>query len=129
MHLVHEWVILSNLLLLLGFALLSNHFEESRIPAILPRFLPGDWKGGFGGSMIWFGSSAGVALSNMYPEAKSVGQWLKHGWFIAVAYVIGFFVLLAVLGWHPNERHKGQVPVPAVSETAPAGIAAGGSGG
>ncbi|HXI87456.1 MAG TPA: hypothetical protein VNH64_08355, partial [Parvularculaceae bacterium] len=24
---------------------------------------------GFGGSMIWFGSSAGVALSNMYPEA------------------------------------------------------------
>ncbi|MCX7158801.1 MAG: citrate transporter, partial [Proteobacteria bacterium] len=30
-HLVHEWVILSNLLcLLLGFALLSNHFEESR---------------------------------------------------------------------------------------------------
>ncbi|MEI6721194.1 MAG: citrate transporter, partial [Betaproteobacteria bacterium] len=47
-HLVHEWVILSNLLcLLLGFALLSNHFEESRIPAILPRFLPDDWKGGF----------------------------------------------------------------------------------
>ena len=75
MHLVHEWVILSNLLLL-GFALLSNHFEESRIPAILPRFLPDDWKGGFGGSMIWFGSSAGVALSNMDPEAKPVGQWL-----------------------------------------------------
>ncbi len=34
---------------------------------------------GFGGSMIWFGSSAGVALSNMYPEARSVGQWLRHG--------------------------------------------------
>ena len=28
---------------------------------------------GFGGSMIWFGSSAGVPLPNMYPEAKSVG--------------------------------------------------------
>jgi len=29
--------------------------------------------------MIWFGSSAGVALSNMYPQARSVGQWLRHG--------------------------------------------------
>ena len=34
---------------------------------------------GFGGSMIWFGSSAGVALSNMYPEAKSVGRWVQPG--------------------------------------------------
>ena len=44
----HEWVILTNLLgLLLGFALLSKHFEESRMPAVLPHFLPDDWKGGF----------------------------------------------------------------------------------
>ena len=27
--------------------LLSNHFEESQVPAVLPRFLPDDWKGGF----------------------------------------------------------------------------------
>src|SRR5262245_62441905 len=41
LHLRHEWVILANLLgLLLGFALLSNHFEESKVPALLPRFLP-----------------------------------------------------------------------------------------
>ena len=47
-HFAHEWVILTNLLgLLLGFALLSKHFEESRVPATLPRFLPDDWKGGF----------------------------------------------------------------------------------
>ena len=47
-HLHHEWVTIANLLgLLLGFALLSRHFEESRLPAILPRFLPDDWKGGF----------------------------------------------------------------------------------
>src|SRR6185436_12617855 len=47
-HLGHEWVILANLfLLLMGFALLSRHFEKSRIPVILPRFLPDDWKGGF----------------------------------------------------------------------------------
>jgi len=49
-----------------------------------------------------FGSSAGVALSNMYPEAKSVGRWLYHGWHVSLAYVIGFFVLLFVMGWHPN---------------------------
>ena len=47
-HLGHEWVILSNLfLLLVGFALLSRHFEESHVPAVLPRFLPDDWKGAF----------------------------------------------------------------------------------
>jgi Na+/H+ antiporter NhaD/arsenite permease-like protein len=57
---------------------------------------------GFGGSMIWFGSSAGVALSNQYPEAKSVGLWLRHGWHVAFAYVIGFFVMLALIGWHPD---------------------------
>jgi len=62
---------------------------------------------GFGGSMIWFGSSAGVALSNLFPEAKSVGAWLKGGWHIAVAYVIGFFVMLIIVGWHPHEPHKG----------------------
>ena len=47
-HLFHEWVILTNLLgLLVGFALLSNHFEKSHLPMVLPRFLPDDWKGAF----------------------------------------------------------------------------------
>ena len=47
-HLAHEWVILANLLgLLLGFALLSRHFEDSEVPKVLPRYLPDDWKGGF----------------------------------------------------------------------------------
>lgn len=46
-HIAHEWVILANLfLLLMGFALLSRHFEESRIPDEMPAFLPDDWKGG-----------------------------------------------------------------------------------
>lgn len=54
---------------------------------------------GFGGSMLWFGSSAGVALSNMYPEAKSVGQWIRHGWHVVVGYVVGFMVMLVLLGW------------------------------
>ena len=61
---------------------------------------------GFGGSMIWFGSSAGVAISNIYPQAKSVVNWVKHGWHIAVAYVLGFFVMLYVMGWNPHAPHK-----------------------
>lgn len=61
---------------------------------------------GFGGSMIWFGSSAGVALSNMYPEAKSVVKYVKAGWHVTVAYIVGFFVMLGVVGWHPHAPHK-----------------------
>jgi hypothetical protein len=61
---------------------------------------------GFGGSMIWFGSSAGVALSNQFPEARSALAWLRGGWHVAVAYVIGFFVLLFVLGWHADAKLK-----------------------
>src|SRR5688572_25023891 len=48
LHMHHEWVILSNLfLLLMGFALLSRHFEKSQIPEEMPAFLPDDWKGAF----------------------------------------------------------------------------------
>ena len=65
---------------------------------------------GFGGSMIWFGSSAGVALSNMYPEARSTFAYVKHGWHVAVAYVIGFFILLGTLGWQPTLRKKEMKP-------------------
>ena len=56
--------------------------------------------------MIWFGSSAGVAISNSFPETRSVGLWLRHGWFVPVGYVVGFFALLAVLGWHPQEKRQ-----------------------
>jgi Na+/H+ antiporter NhaD/arsenite permease-like protein len=61
---------------------------------------------GFGGSMLWFGSSAGVAISNMYPEARNTQAWLRQGWHVVVAYVIGFAVILTVLGWHPAEPHR-----------------------
>ncbi|HEY9218684.1 MAG TPA: hypothetical protein VIO94_11580, partial [Phenylobacterium sp.] len=57
---------------------------------------------GFGGSMIWFGSSAGVALTNLFPEGRSVVAWLKQGWFVPLAYVVGFFVMLLALGWQPH---------------------------
>ena len=48
LHMQHEWVVLANLfLLLMGFALLSRHFEKSQVPDVMPAILPDDWKGGF----------------------------------------------------------------------------------
>ncbi len=61
---------------------------------------------GFGGSMIWFGSSAGVALSNMYPELKNTFNYLKNGWHVTIAYIIGFFFMLGIVGWHPHPTYK-----------------------
>ena len=72
---------------------------------------------GFGGSMIWFGSSAGVAITNLFPEARSVGQWLRGGWHVAVAYVVGFAVLLATLGWQPHEPLSKAVETPSVGRS------------
>jgi Na+/H+ antiporter NhaD/arsenite permease-like protein len=91
----------------LGLGFVSAVFDNIPLTALALKQGGYDWgylayAVGFGGSMIWFGSSAGVALSNMYPEAKSVGRWVSQGWPVALAYVVGFFVMLAVLGWHPD---------------------------
>ncbi|HEY3286042.1 MAG TPA: SLC13 family permease [Gemmatimonadaceae bacterium] len=61
---------------------------------------------GFGGSMIWFGSSAGVALSNMYPEAKNTKQYLRHGYWVTIAYVVAYVTLLQVRGFHPGSTPR-----------------------
>lgn len=45
-------------------------------------------------------------------EAKSVVRWLRQGWFVAVAYVIGFFVMLVIVGWHPDMPHKKRTDLP-----------------
>ncbi|MBF0318855.1 MAG: hypothetical protein HQL01_03485 [Nitrospirae bacterium] len=44
---------------------------------------------GFGGSAIWFGSSAGVALALQYPQVYETKRWLKPFFIIMFAYVIG----------------------------------------
>ena len=98
----------------LGLGFLSAVFDNIPLTALAIKQGGYDWgflayAVGFGGSMIWFGSSAGVALSNMYPQARSVGQWLRHGWHVAVAYVIGFFVMLALIGFHPGSVPRGSV--------------------
>ena len=46
-HVAHEWVIVTNLLLLLlGFEIVSNQFEKSNISDHLPNLLPNGWAGG-----------------------------------------------------------------------------------
>jgi len=93
----------------LGFV--SAVFDNIPLTALAIKQGGYDWGSlayavGFGGSMIWFGSSAGVALTNMFPEGKSVFRWLQHGWWVALAYVVGFFALLYTLGWRPHEPHE-----------------------
>jgi Na+/H+ antiporter NhaD/arsenite permease-like protein len=99
----------------LGLGFVSAVFDNIPLTALALNQGGYDWgflayAVGFGGSMIWFGSSAGVALANMYPEAKSVGLWVRHSWHVAIAYVIGFFVMLFVLGWHPDPDHRRGAP-------------------
>ncbi len=91
----------------LGLGFLSAVFDNIPLTALALHQGGYDWgflayAVGFGGSMIWFGSSAGVALASNFPEARSAGAWLRGGWHVAVGYVIGFAVLLFTLGWHPD---------------------------
>lgn len=96
--------------LALGFV--SSVFDNIPLTALALKQGGYDWgylayAVGFGGSMVWFGSSAGVALSNLYPEAKSAIAWVRAaGWYIAVAYVIGFASMLAIHPWHADPPHR-----------------------
>jgi Na+/H+ antiporter NhaD/arsenite permease-like protein len=90
-----------------GLGFVSAAFDNIPLTALALKQGGYDWgflayAVGFGGSMIWFGSSSGVALASMYREARSIGKWLRYGWTIPIAYVIGFFVMLAVWSWHPD---------------------------
>jgi Na+/H+ antiporter NhaD/arsenite permease-like protein len=72
----------------LGPGFLSAVFDNIPLTALAIKQGGYDWgflayAVGFGGSMIRFGSSGGVALSNLYPQARSVWQWLRHGRYVA----------------------------------------------
>ena len=91
----------------LGLGFVSAAFDNIPLTALAIKQGGYDWGMlaycvGFGGSMIWFGSSAGVALSSQFPEARNAVLWVKHGWHVAVAYLVGFFVMLAITGWVPT---------------------------
>ncbi len=94
----------------MGLGFVSSVFDNIPLTALALKQGGYDWgvlayAVGFGGSMIWFGSSAGVAVSNIFPEAKSVWNWVTKGWFVILAYIIGFAVLMLVMGWHPHPPH------------------------
>lgn len=109
----------------LGLGFVSAVFDNIPLTALALRQGGYDWgfvafAVGFGGSMIWFGSSAGVALCNMYKDGRSVAAWLKGGWHVAVGYVLGFAAMMLVLGWMPDQQagEATRVAPPAV-ETHP----------
>ena len=109
----------------MGLGFLSAVFDNIPLTALALKQGGYDWgmlayTVGFGGSMIWFGSSAGVALATMFPEARSVGLWLRHGWHVTLAYVVGFAALLFTLGWQPHAPHKSQPAAPAPQLALPA---------
>jgi Na+/H+ antiporter NhaD/arsenite permease-like protein len=91
----------------LGLGFLSAVFDNIPLTALAIKQGGYDWgflayAVGFGGSMVWFGSSAGVAVANMYPQARSVGAWVRQGWYVPVAYVAGFGLMLVTIGFHPG---------------------------
>jgi Na+/H+ antiporter NhaD/arsenite permease-like protein len=91
----------------LGLGFVSAVFDNIPLTALALEQDGYDWgllayAVGFGGSMIWFGSSAGVAITNLYPEGRSVGGWLRHGWPVAVGYVLGFAAFMLLCGWQPR---------------------------
>ena len=92
----------------LGLGFVSAVFDNIPLTALALKQGGYDWgmlafAVGYGGSMIWFGSSAGVAICNGFPEAKNTWQWIRQGWFVPVGYLFGYFALLALLGWHPDD--------------------------
>jgi Na+/H+ antiporter NhaD/arsenite permease-like protein len=93
-----------------GLGFLSSVFDNIPLTALGIKQDNYDWgvlayAVGYGGSMIWFGSSAGVAVANLFPEAKSVGRWVKEGWHVTLAYIIGFAAIMLIWGWNP-------IPIP-----------------
>lgn len=92
-----------------GLGFVSAVFDNIPLTALALKQGGYDWgvlafAVGFGGSMVWFGSSAGVAITNTdsLKHAKNVFAWVRHGWHIPVGYVIGFIILLLVYGWKPT---------------------------
>lgn len=91
----------------LGLGFVSSVFDNIPLTKLALEQGGYDWGAlayavGFGGSMIWFGSSAGVAVSTRFPEAKSVVNWLRCGWFIPLGYLAGFATYLLLIGWRPD---------------------------
>lgn len=85
----------------LGLGVLSAVFDNIPLTALALRQGHYDWgmlayAVGFGGSMLWFGSSAGVALTAQHTHARSTIEWIRQGWPVIVGYFVGFLAMLVL---------------------------------
>ncbi len=97
----------------LALGVLSAFFDNIPLTKICLEQGHFDWgllaySVGFGGSMVWFGSSAGVAITSKFPEARNMIKWLRNAWHVPAAFILGFFMMYLTLGWNPsdNKHHK-----------------------
>jgi hypothetical protein len=52
--------------------------------------------------LVWIIVGGGAI---QYVSRSKIRREMRHGWYIPVAYVIGFFVMLVVRKWHPDAPH------------------------
>lgn len=92
--------------------LVSAVFDNIPLTALALRQGGYDWwllayAVGVGGSLMWLGSSAGVAIATEFGESpdlakvKDAWQWLRHGWFVLPAITVAYGLSYLFLGWHP----------------------------
>ena len=87
--------------MIFGLGVLSSVFDNIPLTALAINQGGYDWgllayAVGFGGSMVWFGSSAGVALTNLFPQGRSLFAWLREGWFVPLSFIVGFVAMVIV---------------------------------
>lgn len=99
----------------LGLGFVSAVFDNIPLTKLALEQSGYDWgiiafSVGFGGSMIWFGSSAGVAVSKDFPQTRRTWRYLREGWPVILAYVVAFFAMLALLPWTPQAKRDEAAP-------------------
>jgi Na+/H+ antiporter NhaD/arsenite permease-like protein len=90
----------------LGLGVVSSLFDNIPLTKVALRQGGYDWAllayaVGVGGSMLWFGSSAGVAVSSAFPSARSAWRWARNGWHVPLAFLLGFLAQRGIHGWSP----------------------------
>ncbi|MBI1208314.1 MAG: hypothetical protein GC191_13645 [Azospirillum sp.] len=84
----------------LAMGVLSAFFDNIPLTALMLNIGGFDWgltayTVGFGGSAMWFGSSAGVGLGTLFPEVYNTRRWLAPFFAMIGIYFAGAAVYLA----------------------------------
>lgn len=99
-----------------GLGFVSAVFDNIPLTALCLKQGSYDWGYlafcvGVGGSMMWFGSSAGVATCSEAEKrgiqgTKEVFAYLAAGWHVVIGYALACLVMYYTVGWHPHAPHK-----------------------